>query len=245
VSTVWTSFIDIEETVTTDWDGFVRTAFDPVQCDGSTRLSLIWLWDDTDTETHTLATPIISTWLSDTFTVTEYSTRDIPSPTCSINPSDCASLATAIGSAYNNILTSWWVSNVLTISLASPPTLVVVNGETTAIAGSAPYTLTVHNATYAPISALESVYLISDADSASPYDKRLTPGGQVTASWNYPGADYWDFELPCERPSSSTATCASSMCIVFAEFVDLSYFAPPPTTRDLCANTSPGYNRCR
>jgi hypothetical protein len=195
--------------------------------------------------------------MSLTVYVTEYSIVEIPSPTCSIDPSDCQSLLTAFNSGFDAASQSWLKSNVLTLSLASPPTSIVVNDQTTLIPDSpgSPYVLTVHNETYAPIYTTESIYLISDAAVATPYDKMLVPGGQLTVTWNlpivayeFPGTDVWAFDLPCQLPGNNTPTPAftSSQCILMAADIQLRYFAPPPlATRDLCADTSPGYNRCK
>jgi hypothetical protein len=222
-----------------------RTITEPTLCDGYARLSLYG--DPNYTNPLPWSTTETFTWSSNA--IYYYSdTRPIPSPSCSINPSDCLNLASALNSGYYQSISEWETLNVVTVSLASPPVSVVVNGQTTAIGPpGSPYVLTIHNATYSPIFATESVYVITDADFVTPYDKWLTPGGQLTATWGQttPDASLWDFNFPCQLPATASPTYTRSECYILAGLLDLLYFAPPPTTRDLCASTSPGYNRCK
>jgi hypothetical protein len=230
------------ETITTS-NQYLYTFTAPMQCDGRTRLSISADFDDT--VIHTLATPITQTFLAETYALTIYSTINIPSPTCTINPSDCQNLVSVFTSGRASADKSWDLANIVTMSLASPPNYVVVNDITTAITHepNSPYTLTIHSTTYRPILPEEPAYLISDADIVTPYNKILTPGGQLTATW-LDGSGAWEFDLPCQLPTNNTPSCTASACVVIADFVQLMYFAPPPTSRDLCASTSSDYNRC-
>jgi hypothetical protein len=250
-STVYTSTTAAITTYTTE-DQFTSTIFGATQCDGSVRVSISF---DSDNPTiHTWPTPIVQTLYTATYTITEWTTFDIPSPTCSINPSDCQNLAAAISSGFDQVTQVWDEIYVYTLSLASPPVSVVINGQTTMIPDipGVPYILTLPDPnyspgfTYSPIYGTEPVYIISDADIATSDNRMLTPGGQLTVAWdvdNYDG--YWQFPLPCQLPDTNTPACATSKCVIYAEWAELNYFAPPPITRDLCAYTSTGFNRCR
>jgi hypothetical protein len=222
---------------------FFTTIIEPTLCDGYPRASVSI--DLNYSSVEPWPTPVTILYISTAGSYAVYSRRQIPSPTCFINPSDCQSLAIALSTGYVQATSKWYLSNRLTISLASPPISVVINGQTTRIPRHKPYTLTMHNTTYAPIFTTESVYIISDAAVGTPYNKLLTPGGQLTVGWTMTDASSWDFQLPCQLPASVTPSCAVSGNLLAADYAELRYFAPPPITRDLCANTSPGYNRCR
>jgi hypothetical protein len=241
ISTVITTLSILEFTYTTE-EAAARTIWLPTQCDGTPRVSIDY-GDPLDNHIITFSTPVTVTEVSATFTITIYSQLSIPSPTCSINPSDCQNLATAIDSGYSDASQSWAQSNVLTLSLASPPVSVVVNGQTTVIPAGSPYTMTIHNSTYPPLGPTNPTYFITDAWSVTPDNRLLTPGGELTAEWDTVGPYRWIFDLPCRLPGTASPTCTASQCFIIPNWIQMSYFAPPPTTRDLCANTSPGYNR--
>jgi hypothetical protein len=237
----------------------VSTIFEPVQCDGSARISFSKL-DSPTTPPGIEGTDywfisgedyvnVPTTLTSETIIDTQYYGIFFPPPTCSINPSDCQSLVTAFDSGFQEVIQSWNEFNTLSLSLASPPDSVLVNGRTTIIPDSpgTPYILTIHDQTYSPIYATESVYRIFDADIAIPFDRLLTPGGQLTVTWDIGFTDLyqqWAFDIPCDLPDDSPPpSCTESRCAIFVDDAQLLYFAPPPTARDICAETSPGFNR--
>jgi hypothetical protein len=140
------------------------TYFQATQCDGSTRVSFS---DLSISSLETVGIDVTVTRAPMTWISTRYEDLDIPVPTCSISPSDCQNLALAFSSGYADVVRSWDQANTVTLSLASPPVSIIVNGQTTMIP-RLPYILTVHNTTYPPIYG--ATYLIGDADAATPYD---------------------------------------------------------------------------
>ncbi|KAJ4351936.1 uncharacterized protein N0V89_007280 [Didymosphaeria variabile] len=103
-------------------------------------------------------------------------------------------------------------------------------------------TLTVHGEEYG---AEQGIYTISGGVNL--YGEiTLTPGGRQVLTWNQDqverpfGPDVGN----CSQPEGKTiqSQCATAQCTVGANSVELLYFPPPSTSRDLCANTSPGFN---
>src|ERR1700744_4228695 len=101
LSTIYTTLFETTLTVTTI-DAYAPTFWQTAECDGSTRVSLSYNDDIFVTGVVTLPTPEAIT-ISTAYTVTEYSTIDIPDPTCTINPSDCLKLVTAFANGFSEI----------------------------------------------------------------------------------------------------------------------------------------------
>ncbi|KAF2754689.1 hypothetical protein EJ05DRAFT_503640 [Pseudovirgaria hyperparasitica] len=202
-----------------------------------------------------------------------YKEQPKPAPTCYIDDNDCIHLKSAQD-------LSWSMDDVWTVSLANPPNEIVVNGKTTPLNTAGPLTtpppLTIHGDAY---TALPYAYGISyTLSNATNYysDLMLTPGGQLTATWNgdYRLHDYdltmpyrsggpactWLFSegprwvpdhgelsigqlpTPIKQNLAQARECkAQYPCTITGVSVDLQFFAPPPITRDLNENTSPGW----
>lgn len=166
---------------------------------------------------------------------------------CSIQSGqECNNLWSMFASTRASILSGWSSTNVLTISVASPPTAVTVNGKATPITaapGQLP-TLPIYGNMYAAGS--DSTWSIADAYNNAG-ETLITPGQQVTFTWNLPFKPTPWGPNECERPSKTEvdpSLCAkTAACTIKAKSVELIYFPPPSSTRDLCANTSPGFNK--
>jgi hypothetical protein len=224
-----------------------NTSF-PTQCDGLKRLPNYGADYSADISYFALDPPITSveTW-SVTRDISNKSFSD-PFPSCSINVVDCRGLNYAYSLSDAQADASWSSENVLTISLASPPALMVVNGITTPLADPSAPTLTLHGFTYPPLPGPSLMYSLSNATNLfAPVT--LIPGGVLTASWD---GDYLFSFRPgpyCDPhteliTSQDMAECkVKNKCTITASNVELMYFAPPATSRDLCASTTPGYNQ--
>lgn len=217
-------------------------------CDGLPRF-------DTEEEAQAafqpvlLPTPVVTTSYITTNVIVVPRFTDVR-PQCSIkDAAACSDLWILYASTRSRSLASWSASNVLTVSLAAPPTSVVVNGKTTplpAADGALPI-LTLHGTPYPPN---KSIYSIVNATSLTGR-AIITPGGQGTFTWN--GNDitalpYGPRDQNCNGPPSGTidpSQCATAQCTIAATHVQLIYFPPPSRTRNLCANTSPGFDRCK
>lgn len=168
-----------------------------------------------------------------------------PAPSCSIrNADECSAAWSLFGSSLSNSNDAWTSSNILTVSLASPPASIVVNSETTPLtapAGAFP-TLTLHGESYA---AERGTYTISGGTNLYG-EVTLTPGGQNVLTWNLDQVlkPFGPTGANCSRPTGAViqSQCATARCTIRAYTVQLLYFAPPSTSRDLCANTSPGFD---
>ncbi|KAF2089655.1 hypothetical protein K490DRAFT_63788 [Saccharata proteae CBS 121410] len=163
-----------------------------------------------------------------------------PSPTCSVKPDDCKVFRSAWTSASSSRSSAVSASSMYTVSLASPPTSLVLNdrSETSTIqltttSGSAP-TLTLLGSTIFPSSGSEYIFQSLGEDLAT-----LTPGGKASI--------YTDSVIDgpyCATTSTvsegqvpdgaNTNSCYG--CTIGGGNVRLMYF-PVPTTvsRDMCA----------
>lgn len=168
-----------------------------------------------------------------------------PAPSCSIkNAAECSAAWSLFGSSLASSNSAWSTNNVLTVSLASPPTSIVVNNKATALTappGSYPI-LTLHGEEYG---AEKSTYTISGGTNLYG-EVTITPGGRQVFTW-----DMDQIKRPfgpsmgnCTRPTGNIiqSQCTTAQCTIAANRVELLYFPAPSTTRDLCADTSPGYN---
>lgn len=168
-------------------------------------------------------------------------------PSCTINQQDCVGLWSAYRSSYEKADSTWYSDNLLTISLASPPTSIVVNGKTTALPGAVvtPPPIVLHGDTYSALPGSGITYRISHA--SNPYGSvDLTPGGTLTAYWNVEDIQSDKLGPHCQYPDDMVYACDERIpCRVTAHHVSLMFFAPPSRSRDICANTSPGYDRSK
>jgi hypothetical protein len=223
------SFTEVTSTVTT------TTTYDyvtlPTLCDGIPRIGNV-----TSITGVTLPTPsyMISRSIMSSNRNPDPSTS--PVPTCIIQPSDCEGLRSAWTSA-----ASVYSSDILTISLASPPNSIVINGKTTVFdppmtfppgpVTSAPV-LTIHGQTYYPDShpVPGIVYYLRDATVVDLGEAIISPGGLITALW----LTMFD-TVPYPECATTTRTSFTPQCTIMADNVDLLYFAPPSKSRDLCA----------
>ncbi|KAF2197177.1 hypothetical protein GQ43DRAFT_219585 [Delitschia confertaspora ATCC 74209] len=202
----------------------------------------------------TLPTPIITT-MSTTYLAYNFSTppgATLPYPhvkqTCSASsPEECQNIWSLFSSSIGNSWSAWSTDNVFTISLASPPISITVNGETTPLTmvqGSDPV-LTIHGETY---SAIGNIYSISGATNFF-RETTLAPGEEATFTWNWEAGSVVK-SPPIDPICTQTfevisSQCATAQCTISAYSFELMYFAPPSTTRNICANTSPGYDSCK
>ncbi|KAL1596538.1 hypothetical protein SLS60_009186 [Paraconiothyrium brasiliense] len=103
-------------------------------------------------------------------------------------------------------------------------------------------TLTVHGEEYG---ADEGTYTISGGVNLYG-EVTLTPGGRQVLTWNQDqiSRPFGPTVGNCSRPEGNIiqSQCATAQCTIGANSVELLYFPPPSTSRDLCANTSPGFN---
>ena len=191
--------------------------------------------------------PIISvTTYTSAYLITPTRTTTAVTPSCSAsNDEECANIWKLFATSLSNSLYTWSSDNILTISIASPPTAIVVNGKATpltAAQGSFP-TITVHDEVYPDD---RGTYHITGALNFRG-ETYLTPGGRLVLTWNYDDQTSRPFgPNGCQRPTGTVikSLCDIEECTVDARSFELLYFAPPSTSRDLCANTSPGYNSC-
>jgi hypothetical protein len=183
-----------------------------------------------------------------------YTTSDPPSfERCEIvNSADCEALQSLYNDFEASSKASWSAENVYTLSLASPPTLLVVNGKTRALSalsnGAPP--IIIRQSFYSTLPRRGTTYFISDATNlvGEPW---LRPGDQITVMWE--PYDQWRNRIKVNHPvcsflpnatTYSTSTCVQTHCTIDGDHAELLYFAPPETSRDLCANTALDYDRC-
>ncbi|KAF2194844.1 hypothetical protein K469DRAFT_744625 [Zopfia rhizophila CBS 207.26] len=194
-----------------------------------------------------LPEPSVTTQIYATITYIWSSTTFPPQPSCTISgTAECAVVWSMFGSSLSNSIKGWSSTNVLTISLASPPTSVVVNGEPTpltAAPGAFPI-LTLHGEEY---EAIKDTYTVSSASNLYG-EVTLTPGDQQVLTWNWEALYPKPFGPPngrdCQRPDGNiiSSQCVTAQCTLRPQHVELLYFPPPSSSSDICANTSPGYN---
>jgi hypothetical protein len=231
------------------------TTSEATQCDGILRFQF-----GSDFDFVPKTTNIYSTWTR-TFWSRTLSVTSAPEPSCYLQSADCIHIYHALSSSFEADIDRWSDKNEVTVSLASPPSAVVINGQTTHFPNpqATPPILTIHNQTYSTISGLPSgeiAFSISDALVVTSQDT-LRPGGSMVVQYNYDELAYLTrnrAEITCDaldldNTASKTESCTpfqgkERWCRIFALSVDLLYFAPPSTSRDLCADTTPGYNRC-
>lgn len=214
-----------------------------VLCDGLPRFDSD---GEADNATVLLPTPIttISSSLTGHYI---WPTRENfpPAPSCSIrNDGECSVAWSLFGSSLSSSQEAWSTNNILTVSLGSPLTSVVVNSRQTLLTahpGSYP-TLTLHGEEYG---ANQGTYTISGATNLYG-EVTLTPGGRQVLTWDMDQVlrPFGPSVGNCTQPSGKIIQhqCATAQCTVKANSVELLYFPPPSTSRDLCANTSPGFN---
>ncbi|KAF2758628.1 hypothetical protein EJ05DRAFT_359820 [Pseudovirgaria hyperparasitica] len=227
------------------WGTWFATGALPTQCDGYPRFNITTSEDYTltttkySTTTYTLSTDI-GNWT--------YPHLAITRPTCTINPSDCAQLVSDYQSAWDSQDASFAASQQAIVSLANPPSAVVVNGKTSELPLITPApAITVHGDVYTPLVGASGVtYNLSKAFNYYD-DLLLTPGGERTVIYDtmyqlsfrpVPQCS-WSDELSFKSSSCSH----TAKCTIAAYDVELIYFAPPATSRDLCATTDPLFNR--
>ncbi|KAH8731113.1 hypothetical protein GQ44DRAFT_755881 [Phaeosphaeriaceae sp. PMI808] len=217
-------------------------------CDGLPRFA-----DEADEAkvVVTLPTPITKSYVRTQLAIDSIGTEDNPYtnfPQCSISPGEeCSNLWKMFASSLSSTLSDWSSTNVLTISVAPTPTVITVNGEATpltAAPGQLP-ALPIHNNIYT--AGADNIWSIDDAYNFVG-ETFITPGQQVTFTWNY-----GDKPKPngpsnrnCTRPVGTivqSACSTTAACTITAKSVDLIFFPPPSKTRDVCANTSPGFNK--
>lgn len=205
-------------------------------------------------EVATLSPPITqtTTWYSTRTSVDERLTNPYGykfQPKCPISGSqECQDIGSMWIASFHNSLEKWSSTNVLTISVASPPTLLVVNGRSTTLTaapGVLP-ALPLHRSTFPAGS--DGKWSIEPAYS-NWADTTIIPGQEVTFTWNVeetmdPPFGPWGGS--CPRPSDVVDEPACSTiksCYIDGGRVELIYFPPPNTSRDLCAITSSGFDR--
>jgi hypothetical protein len=229
------------------------SAAEPFLCDNRPRFTSFRSGIEYSGSVATLATPSISEEILYEPVPTDAFTEQPPS--CSIGRDDCFGLLQAYSKSWEIQDASWAAANTLTISLASPPSILVVNNETTVLPtanGDAP-PITIHNQTYLPQPGPTPSYTITNATAHFGGGLVLTPGGLITAAWE--GEHYYTESTPppCLAPYTRDlqaygppkACNKNDACTVMGFTLQLQYFAPPSTSRDLCANTSPGYNKSK
>lgn len=220
-----------------------------ILCDGLPRF-------DKYSEASKALQPISITPIITTITTT-YMIQDFKTPpnatmayphvrqTCSArSPQECTDIWNLYSSSVGSRWNEWTKTNILTISLASPPTAIAVNGKTTPLTpakGSYPI-ITLHGEAYSPVG---QAYSISRARNFYG-ETTLRPGQQAVLTWNYDDLSQIPFapiDNLCGQPYSVIEEeCAAAQCTMAAGFFELMYFAPPSTSRDICANTSPGFD---
>ena len=219
-----------------------------IQCDGLPRFSSDAERSAIQTVIMSLPTPIVEPTTSYTvsYIIPIQTTTPSPRPTCSINsPEECTNVWKLFASSLTSSLDSWSTDNVLTMSLAAPPTQIVINGRATpltAAPGAFP-TLTVKGDEYT-----DSLGTYHFGPALNLYGETyLAPGEQRVLTWNYQAQTRRPFGPNCPRPSSTIveSLCATAECTISARSFELMYFAPPSTSRDICANTLPGYDSCK
>ncbi|KAH7413973.1 hypothetical protein DE146DRAFT_731524 [Phaeosphaeria sp. MPI-PUGE-AT-0046c] len=223
-------------------------------CDGMPRFTdAVAASNYTMTE---LATPIVTTR---TYEDLSYLNPTEPNPypesnlpSCTINgASECTNMWSMFATSLSKSITSWESKNVFTISVASPPTAVVVNGKSTPLITTVPGQLPplpIKSSTYAPRNDhAGSAWYIDDAYNFIG-ETTVVPGKEVTLTFNVQET-LKDFGPTgpdgCARPSPSIdAECSKTkLCTIKGEHVELIYFPPPTSSRNLCANTNSLYNR--
>lgn len=208
-------------------------------CDGFPRFQ-----NDKDAlkafEPITLPTPITTEVV---YTSIEYPTSYpfSAAPSCTLqNQQECADIWKLFITSISNSLESFRSTNVLTVSVAPSATSIVVNGKPTpldVVSNGLP-SLILHNETYR---ATRGVYSISGATNMVG-DTTLTPGGSGVLFWSY-GVMYPNRPVPNGQNCSPLTgkvdemVCQKVPCRIRASSVELLYFPPPVTSRDLCANT--------
>jgi len=141
---------------------------------------------------------------------------------------------------------AWSEANVLSISLASPPSAIMINDRATPLKLLKDLypVITVHGETY---HATDGTYSLSGGQNLY-RDTTIAPGENVVLTWNWNhmsrmslGEDsHLNDYKACKTPLSVVETeCAAApvQCYMAADSFDLLYFAPPSSTRDLCAAT--------
>lgn len=220
-------------------------------CDGLPRFTDAR--DASKLQIVTLATPIVTSRVVTRLSVgpvTErnpYPWRDAPS--CMVNgTSECTNIWDMFATSLLSSLAAWSSSSILTISVPATPTAVVVNGQSMPLITAAPGQLP-------PLPILNSTYVPRDDHAGSAWyiddaynfigETTIVPGQEVTFTWNVRETTRRPFGPTCDRPTHTLdpEQCSKTKeCTIRAQSVELLFFPPPTSSRDLCANTSPGYN---
>ncbi|PVH97863.1 hypothetical protein DM02DRAFT_64447 [Periconia macrospinosa] len=219
-------------------------------CDGLPRFTDM---RDASKLAITLESPIVKTHIR-TFWSVNPATDANPytnTPSCQINgTSECSNIWNMFATSLSSSISSWSSRSVLTISVPATPTAVVVNGQSTPLITPAP------GQQLPPLPILTSTYVPREDHAGSAWyiddaynfigETTIVPGQEVTFTFNARET----MEPPfgpniCPRPSRTldVAACSRTQaCTIKADHVELIYFPPPTSSRDICANTSPGFN---
>lgn len=214
----------------------------PTLCDGVTRVPSPNAGVSWSFTVSNLLSPVVTTSYWTRTTDISNITFSEPRPTCAIGVKDCNGLAEAYQISQEDAYSTWAAENIVTLSLASPPTSIVVNGAPTPLSGPSPV-LTIRGDVYSPLHRPDLKYSISNGKNLHT-EPTLTPGGTNTLTYDL---DYIYSFVPgpnCrfDRPVDPIP-CEEKKCTIHGSSIDLWYFAPPETSRDICSNTSPVYDR--
>jgi hypothetical protein len=173
-----------------------------------------------------------------------------PPPICSINPSDCGVLYASSANYYSSYSAAG-LDGLITLSLAPSATAFteVHQGTTSttffgSVASAALPTLTVESTTYtgsivASNSPTRTLYVITIG--GVPY--HLADGSYVVAE------TFTDIEssIPtpaCDPPRTVPLFSTCGQCTIYGDNVQLLYFPPTSTSRDMCATTPAPPTNC-